>query len=112
MAPKGAIEKLTSVPDAYVPIIKIELSGISIDLIYARLLVHSVPPNLDLRNKDLLRGLDEKEIRCVNGTRVTDEILELVPQQKTFRLALRAIKLWAQRTQRRPLFQFSDADTV
>ncbi|KAG5300535.1 poly(A) polymerase Pap [Histoplasma ohiense] len=97
MAPKGAIEKLTSVPDAYVPIIKIELSGISIDLIYARLLVHSVPLNLDLRNKDLLRGLDEKEIRCVNGTRVTDEILELVPQQKTFRLALRAIKLWAQR---------------
>ncbi|PGG98004.1 poly(A) polymerase [Blastomyces parvus] len=97
MAPKGAIEKLTPVPDAFVPIIKIELSGISIDLIYARLLVHSVPLNLDLKNKDLLRGLDEKEIRCVNGTRVTDEILELVPQQKTFRLALRAIKLWAQR---------------
>ena len=97
MTPKGAIEKLTPVPDAYVPIIKIEFSGISIDLIFGRLLVHSVPLNFDLKNKDLLRGLDEKEIRCLNGTRVTDEILELVPQQKTFRLALRAIKLWAQR---------------
>ncbi|PGH28249.1 hypothetical protein AJ80_00140 [Polytolypa hystricis UAMH7299] len=97
MAPKGAIGKLTPVPDAFVPIIKIELNGISIDLIFARLLVHSVPAHLDLKNKDLLRGLDEREVRCLNGTRVTDEILELVPQQKTFRLALRAIKLWAQR---------------
>ena len=97
MAPKDAIEKLTPVPDAFVPIIKIEFAGISIDLIFARLIVHSVPLSLDLKNKDFLRGLDEKEIRCVNGTRVTDEILELVPQQKPFRLALRAIKLWAQR---------------
>ncbi|KAI5289369.1 polynucleotide adenylyltransferase [Ascosphaera aggregata] len=97
MSPPGAIEKLTPVPDAFVPLIKIEFAGISIDLIFARLSIHSVPLNLNLKNTDLLRGLDEKEIRSVNGTRVTDEILELVPQQKTFRLALRAIKLWAQR---------------
>lgn len=97
MAPKGAIEKITPVPDAYVPIIKLELSGISIDLIFARVIVPSIPLNLDLKNNDYLRGLDEREARSLNGTRVTDEILELVPQQKTFRLALRAIKLWAQR---------------
>ncbi|KAJ5925934.1 hypothetical protein N7454_007444 [Penicillium verhagenii] len=97
MAPEGTIEKMTPVPDAFVPIIKLELAGISIDLIFARLIVPSVPMNLDLKNNDYLRGLDEKEVRSLNGTRVTDEILELVPQQKTFRLALRAIKLWAQR---------------
>lgn len=97
LAPAGAIEKMTPVPDAYVPIIKLELSGISIDLIFARLIVPSIPLNLDLKNNDYLRGLDEREVRSLNGTRVTDEILELVPQQKTFRLALRAIKLWAQR---------------
>lgn len=97
MAPRGAIEKMTPVPDAYVPIIKLELSGISIDLIFARLEISTIPLNLDLKNNDYLRGLDEKEVRSLNGTRVTDEILELVPQQKTFRLALRAIKLWAQR---------------
>jgi poly(A) polymerase len=97
MAPPGAIEKMTPVPDAYVPIIKLELSGISIDLIFARLIIPSIPINLDLKNNDYLRGLDEREVRSLNGTRVTDEILELVPQQKTFRLALRAIKLWAQR---------------
>ncbi|OJJ50062.1 hypothetical protein ASPZODRAFT_89864 [Penicilliopsis zonata CBS 506.65] len=97
MAAPGMIEKMTPVPDAFVPIIKLEMAGISIDLLYARLIVPSVPINLDLRNNDYLRGLDEKEVRSLNGTRVTDEILELVPQQKTFRLALRAIKLWAQR---------------
>lgn len=97
MAPPGAIEKMTPVPDAFVPIIKLEMSGISIDLIFARLVVPSVPMNLDLKNNDYLRGLDEREVRSLNGTRVTDELLELVPQQKTFRLALRAIKLWAQR---------------
>lgn len=97
MASEGAIEKMTPVPDAFVPIIKLELCGISIDLIFARLVIPSIPMNLDLKNNDYLRGLDEREVRSLNGTRVTDEILELVPQQKTFRLALRAIKLWAQR---------------
>ncbi|KAJ5331823.1 Poly(A) polymerase pla1 [Penicillium atrosanguineum] len=97
MSPEGTIEKMTPVPDAFVPIIKLEMAGISIDLIFGRLIIPSVPMNLDLKNNDYLRGLDEKEVRSLNGTRVTDEILELVPQQKTFRLALRAIKLWAQR---------------
>lgn len=97
MSPPGAIEKLTPVPDAFVPLIKLEFSGISFDLIFARLIIPSIPLNLDLKNNDYLRGLDDKEVRSLNGTRVTDQILELVPQQKTFRLALRAIKLWAQR---------------
>ena len=99
MSSPGAIEELTAVPDAYVPIIKLEYSGISIDLIIASIAsVSSVPLNLDLRDNNLLRGLDDATLRSVNGTRVTDEMLELVPQQKTFRTALRAIKLWAKST--------------
>ena len=97
MAPPGAIEELTPVPDAFVPIIKLELLGISIDLIFARLELNSVPASLTLKDTSLLRGLEERDLRSLNGTRVTDEILELVPQQKTFRTALRGIKLWAQR---------------
>lgn len=108
MAPAGVVEKMTPVPDAFVPIIKMELAGISIDLLFARLVIPSVPMNLDLKNNDYLRGLDEKEVRSLNGTRVADEILELVPQQKTFRTALRAIKLWAQRELRHfPFFCLS-----
>ena len=97
MSPPGAIEEMTPVPDAFVPIIKLEYSGVSIDLIFASISLASVPLALDLKDKNLLRGLDEKGLRSLNGTRVTDEILELVPQQKVFRTALRAVKLWAQR---------------
>ncbi|KAF4548625.1 Poly(A) polymerase pla1-like protein [Elsinoe fawcettii] len=93
----GDIEECTPVPDAHVPIMKLEYAGISIDLIFARLQLSSVPASLDLKDNSLLRGLDETDLRSVNGTRVTDEILELVPQTKTFRHALRTIKLWAQR---------------
>ena len=96
MAPKDAIQEMTPVPDAFVPIIKLEFSGISIDLIFARLAVASVPVNLLLKDTNLLRGVEEKDLRSLNGTRVTDEILELVPQKTTFRTALRGIKLWAQ----------------
>nr|OQO17338.1 hypothetical protein B0A51_13304 [Rachicladosporium sp. CCFEE 5018] len=95
--PAEEITELVAVQDASVPIIKIELSGISIDLIFCSLQVASVPPTLSLKSNDLLRGLNETDLRCINGTRVTDKILDSVPQSKPFRLALRAIKLWAQR---------------
>jgi poly(A) polymerase len=97
MAPKGSITDLTVVTDAFVPIVKFEYSDISIDLIFSRVMQKQLPPDLDLRDSALLRGLDEAELRSLNGTRVTDEILALVPEQSTFKLALRAIKLWAQR---------------
>ena len=96
-SPPGAIEEITPVPDAHVPIMKLEYSGISIDLIFARIQLDKIPNDLDLKNNQLLRGLDDTDLRSVNGTRVTDEILSLVPQTKTFRHALRAVKLWAQR---------------
>lgn len=46
----------------------------------------------------LLKNLDPKCVRSLNGCRVTDEILRLVPNIDNFRLALRAIKLWAKST--------------
>ena len=49
----------------------------------------------DLKDDMLLKNLDPKCVRSLNGCRVTDEILRLVPNIDNFRLALRAIKLWA-----------------
>jgi poly(A) polymerase len=98
MAPEGAITDITPVVDSFVPIIKFEYSGISIDLIFSRLaVVNQVPRTLSLQDSGLLRGLDETDLRSLNGTRVTDAILELVPQTSVFRTSLRGIKLWAQR---------------
>lgn len=93
----GAIEDVKKVPDAHVPLIKMEYLGISIDMIFARLQLASVPLSLDMKNNDLLKGLDDVESRCINGTRVSDLLVSLVPQEKTFRHTLRTIKLWAQR---------------
>lgn len=99
MAPENAISEINPVPDAFVPIIKLEYSGISIDLIFCSLASQtSVPKSLEtLQNDELLRGLDDTDLRCVNGTRVSDDLLDLVPEHATFRVALRGIKLWAKR---------------
>lgn len=98
MAPPGAITDMAVVADAFVPIIKFEFLGISIDLIFSRIaMLKQLPKDFSVQDSSLLRGLDEAELRSLNGTRVTDEILGLVPEQATFKLALRAIKLWAQR---------------
>jgi poly(A) polymerase len=91
------LTELTPVPGISVPIIKLEICGVSVDLIFSNLQVSSVPRGLELTDNNLLRGLDETDLRCVNGTRVTDRILQLVPQSRIFRIALRAVKLWAQR---------------
>ena len=94
--------------------------GIEIDMLFAKLALKEVPDSMvnykhifdlkknkfdtfliqnnflqDLRDDMLLKNLDQKCVRSLNGCRVTDEILRLVPNIENFRLALRAIKLWA-----------------
>ncbi|KAK6462975.1 Poly(A) polymerase central domain-containing protein [Scheffersomyces coipomensis] len=90
------LEEIASVPDSFVPIIKLEFGGISIDLIFARLDIPRIPKDLSLDDKNLLKNIDEKDLRSLNGTRVTDEILTLVPKPTVFKHALRCIKMWAQ----------------
>ncbi|CAO3649806.1 unnamed protein product [Cunninghamella blakesleeana] len=91
------VTELTKVVDAYVPVINMHFSGVPIDLLCARLGVARVPDDLELSDNNLLKGLDERCIRSLNGSRVTDEILRLVPNIPSFRIALRTIKLWSKR---------------
>ena len=97
LSPEKAIEQIKLVRDSYVPIIKLEYSGIAIDLIFVSLNRGSVPEDLDLKDDSIVQDLNDLEVRCLNGTRVTDMILSVVPQTRIFRSALRVVKLWAQR---------------
>ncbi|KAA1466552.1 Poly(A) polymerase [Dentipellis sp. KUC8613] len=91
------VTEASGVPDAYVPVIKAKISGIPIDFLMARLALSSIPEDLSLQDDNLLRNLDDRCIRSLGGSRVTDEILRLVPNVNVFRDSLRCIKLWAQR---------------
>ena len=91
------VTELRAVPEAFVPVIKMSYDGIEIDMTFARLALKEVSHNQSLSDPQLLRNLDQKCVRSLNGCRVTDEILRQVPQKDTFRLTLRAIKLWAKR---------------
>uniref|UniRef100_A0A2K5DHA4 polynucleotide adenylyltransferase n=1 Tax=Aotus nancymaae TaxID=37293 RepID=A0A2K5DHA4_AOTNA len=91
------VKDLSAVEEAFVPVIKLCFDGIEIDILFARLALQTIPEDLDLRDDSLLKNLDIRCIRSLNGCRVTDEILHLVPNIDNFWLTLRAIKLWAKR---------------
>jgi len=89
--------ELQPVPDSFVPVIKMKLGGVSIDLLYARLASPAVPATLDVAAASTLRNVDAASVRSLNGCRVTDTILAHVPSAASFRAALRFVKLWAER---------------
>lgn len=64
---------------------------------FARVNAARVPNDFNLQDSTILQGLDDSCIRSINGTRVADDIMRLVPDLKTFKIALRCIKLWATR---------------
>lgn len=89
------VSKHMVIEEAFVPVIKLEFDGIELDMLFARLSYSTIPDDLDLKDDAILKNLDPKCVRSLNGCRVTDEILNLVPNVETFRLTLRTIKLWA-----------------
>lgn len=86
-----------SVPDAIVPVIKFTFFGISFDLVYVRLESGNVPDNLDINGIEIIRNVDQESVTSINGRRVTDRILEIIPDLDVFRVALRFVKLWAKK---------------
>ncbi|KAK0170126.1 hypothetical protein PV328_010726 [Microctonus aethiopoides] len=91
------VTDLRAVEKAFVPVIKMKFDNIEIDMLFAKLALKEIPDTMDLKDDMLLKNLDQKCVRSLNGCRVTDEILRLVPNIENFRLALRAIKLWAKK---------------
>ncbi|CAB3398180.1 unnamed protein product [Caenorhabditis bovis] len=89
------VTELHAVEDAFVPVIKLRYSGIEIDILFARLALKEVPASQTLNDDMLLKNLDQTSIRSLNGCRVAEQLLRLVPESKVFCTTLRAIKLWA-----------------
>ncbi|XP_076025149.1 poly(A) polymerase type 3-like [Genypterus blacodes] len=86
-----------AVQDAFVPIINLVFDGVEIDLLFAQVALNNIPNNPEILNDNLIKNIDKRCVRSLNGCRVAEEILNLVPNVDTFRLALMAIKLWAKR---------------
>ncbi|KAH8487345.1 hypothetical protein H0E87_026056 [Populus deltoides] len=89
------VTELHPVPDAHVPVMRFKFKGVSIDLLYAKLSLWVIPEMF--HKTSMLHNADEQTVRSLNGCRVTDQILRLVPNIQNFRTTLRCMRFWAKR---------------
>lgn len=95
LAEMPEIQDLHPVSDAHVPVMKFKYNGISIDLLYANVAMWSIPEDLDVSQESILQNVDEQTVLSLNGCRVTDQILHLVPNIQNFRTTLKCMRFWA-----------------
>ena len=92
------VTKCVPILDAYTPIIKLKMRDVSIDLLFAQLaepLGEGLNAQEVMQSDEIVNNTDEKSVRCINGYRVANKILQLVPNHENFRKTLRFVKWWA-----------------
>lgn len=61
------VGEVAGVAEAFVPVIKVKFMGISIDFTFARLAMPRVEDDLVLMDNNLLKNLDERDVRSLGG---------------------------------------------
>ena len=92
------------VKSAYVPVMTFTFNGIDIDMVYGQLQSEILDDSWNIYKDENLRNLTNESILSINGPRLAESLLDLVPARKgesedenTFKLSLRAIRHWAKR---------------
>ena len=91
------VTNLIAVETALVPVITFDFEDVNIDLLFAQLPLDAVPEDTDVNDDAILRGVDPTTEKSLNGPRVTNRIVELVPNRESFIALLRCVRLWAKR---------------
>ncbi|KAK7922198.1 hypothetical protein WMY93_009100 [Mugilogobius chulae] len=91
----NAVQFIRVIENAHVPVVKLTFDGIDIDMVYAKMMRKSITDKLDLMDVEYLREMEIQCVRSLQGYRVTQEIMSLVPNIFTFRVVLATIKHWA-----------------
>jgi len=86
---------LTGIDTAAVPIMTFDFERVNIDLLFAALPLNAVPPTLDIDDDFVLQGVDTATEKSLNGPRVTNLIVALVPAFDAFLPVLRCVRRWA-----------------
>jgi poly(A) polymerase len=92
------VKNLIKIEEARVPIMTMQFQDIDIDISFAQLALSTIDESLDervLEDDTILADVDPQTTSSLNGVRVSNMILKLVPNCEAFRLVLRFIKIWA-----------------
>ena len=92
-----SVENLTAIEDAFVPMIAFEYDGVDIDLLFAAVPLDSIPKDWDINDDAVLRGVDDRTEKTLNGPRVTNLIERLVPNFDSFLQLVRCVRYWAKK---------------
>jgi len=91
------ITHVMPIREAVVPIIEVVWHGTDLDVLFAKIERSEVPPLSQILDDSILKGLDDATTKSINGPRVTELLVKLIPNPSTFALVLRCIRLWAKR---------------
>lgn len=101
------VTDIVPIRSAYVPIVKFKWNNISIDLSYLQppppiIIINNnndriVNNEFDIRDMNTWKGLSNESIPMLNGVRVSQALIQLIPNFSIFQLLTRTIKLWSKR---------------